>query len=209
MSETPSRLLKGTEEKRKNRTKTLEGNENIKGKLNKRKANKTKQIYLVWGRMSFMKTWKAKWVLGVGDLPVSTNNKQLQEEKVNRMLERIGRWYDSKGCYSYRRFRLKSHLGSLLYYLEKNWHFQPFSHIENSSNAPLKKAHLSHLKMNHRKETYRETSTFMILKYGVAFSPMLDFQFDNKLETSGRIFIPLGHNNNSGYSYFFIHFGKG
>lgn len=91
MSETPSRLLKGTEEKRKNRTKTLEGNENIKGKLNKRKANKTKQIYLVWGRMSFMKTWKAKWVLGVGDLPVSTNNKQLQEEKVNRMLERIGR----------------------------------------------------------------------------------------------------------------------
>ena len=37
--------------------------------------------------MSFMKTWKAKWVLGVEDFPVSTNNKQLQEKMVNRTLE--------------------------------------------------------------------------------------------------------------------------
>lgn len=31
------------EEKRKNHTKTLEGNENIKGKVNKRKEKQTKQ----------------------------------------------------------------------------------------------------------------------------------------------------------------------
>lgn len=66
--------------------------------------------------------------------------------------------------------------------------------------------------MNHKKEedTYMETNIVTIWKYGVAFSPMPGFLFDDKLETSGGIFILLGYNNNrhngnSGYSYFFIH----
>lgn len=53
------------------------------------------------------------------------------------------------------------------------------------------KSHLSHLKVYTHAHTDEETRIAMILKYGVAFSPMPDFLFDNKLETSRRIIFIL------------------